>query len=603
MARPEAAAEPSMDEILASIRKIIAEDPVGSRPKPALNAKTAVTVNAGATASPTASPTATTAATMAGATTPAATQAASPRQAMFVDPPLPIAPAAPAAARADAPKTDPMAAAMARAAQAAIAEPVTPSEATESARKAAAFAAPAFSPPAASQDDAKLFGRLAEALRGGPVSPAVAETSSEVLPPEPATAARPASTVLTDDLDDLLADVAPAAPAAETVPAAMAPATPAKADANAIADTAAHAHTAPAHEDKGEARAIQRRTLDFGSVVPQRPEAGPAAATGVADSERHPVKPSAHALAFDKMLSARMSTGKQEPVATEPEPTGPVVIAAMPDTRDTANEASSEGVALEIEDAEASEAAKSAFGALMAGLAASTAAPVVEKTEAASAAPVASQPSTVNAHSPVAKVSTDSASGIATSAQTPAAAPTPAPQVTVTVTPAKSVPQMKAVASVSGKPASTEKSSAGPMADTATVTGGGDAAHGAVKPAQPSPELMSAPVKAEDASAPAQSSLATAVNAPPAPAAVTSPSPALPAIATPTAVSPATAAPAVLGLGGVRTVEDIVAELLRPMLREWLAENMPRMVEKALRIELAEGLKTVTQTSRKPADG
>lgn len=46
---------------------------------------------------------------------------------------------------------------------------------------------------------------------------------------------------------------------------------------------------------------------------------------------------------------------------------------------------------------------------------------------------------------------------------------------------------------------------------------------------------------------------------------------------------------------GVRTVEDIVAELLRPMLREWLAENMPRMVEKALRIELAEGLKTVNQ--------
>lgn len=583
MARPEAAAEPSMDEILASIRKIIAEDPVGSRPKPALNAKTAVTVNAGATASPTA--------TMAGATTPAA----SPRQAMFVDPPQPVAPAVPAAARADAPKTDPMAAAMARAAQAAIAEPVTPSEATESARKAAAFAAPAFSPPVASQDDAKLFGRLAEALRGGPASPAVAETSSDVLPPAPATAARPASAMLTDDLDDLLADVAPAA---EQLPAAVTPAAPAKTDANAIADSAAHAH-----EDKGEARAIQRRTLDFGSVVPQRPEAEPAATTGVADSERHPVKPSAHALAFDKMLSARMSTGKQEPVATEPEPTGPVVIAAMPDTRDSANEASSEGVALEIEDAEASEAAKSAFGALMAGLAASTAAPAVEKTEAASAAPVASQPSTVNANSTVAKESTDRASGIATSAPTPAAASTPAPQVTVTVTPAKSVPQMKAVASVAGKPASTEKSSTGPMADTATAAGGGDAAQGAVKPVQSSPEHMSAALKAEDASAPAQSSLATAVNAPPAPAAVTSPSPALLAIATPAAASPATAAPAVLGLGGVRTVEDIVAELLRPMLREWLAENMPRMVEKALRIELAEGLKTVTQTARKPTDG
>lgn len=36
------------------------------------------------------------------------------------------------------------------------------------------------------------------------------------------------------------------------------------------------------------------------------------------------------------------------------------------------------------------------------------------------------------------------------------------------------------------------------------------------------------------------------------------------------------------------TVESAAAELLRPMLRQWLANNMPRIVEKALRIELAE---------------
>ena len=34
MNRPVAAAEPSMDEILASIRKIIAEEPIGTRPGP-----------------------------------------------------------------------------------------------------------------------------------------------------------------------------------------------------------------------------------------------------------------------------------------------------------------------------------------------------------------------------------------------------------------------------------------------------------------------------------------------------------------------------------------------------------------------------------------
>jgi cell pole-organizing protein PopZ len=40
-----------------------------------------------------------------------------------------------------------------------------------------------------------------------------------------------------------------------------------------------------------------------------------------------------------------------------------------------------------------------------------------------------------------------------------------------------------------------------------------------------------------------------------------------------------------------RTLEDTVAELLRPMLRQWLSDNMPRIVEKALRIELAQSLR------------
>lgn len=39
---------------------------------------------------------------------------------------------------------------------------------------------------------------------------------------------------------------------------------------------------------------------------------------------------------------------------------------------------------------------------------------------------------------------------------------------------------------------------------------------------------------------------------------------------------------------GVRTMEDTVADLLRPMLRNWLSENMPRIVERALRKELDE---------------
>lgn len=46
--------------------------------------------------------------------------------------------------------------------------------------------------------------------------------------------------------------------------------------------------------------------------------------------------------------------------------------------------------------------------------------------------------------------------------------------------------------------------------------------------------------------------------------------------------------PAAAAQGGI---EDTTADLLRPMLRQWLAENMPRMVEKALSIELAQSVK------------
>jgi cell pole-organizing protein PopZ len=46
----------------------------------------------------------------------------------------------------------------------------------------------------------------------------------------------------------------------------------------------------------------------------------------------------------------------------------------------------------------------------------------------------------------------------------------------------------------------------------------------------------------------------------------------------------------------VRTLEDTVTDLLRPMLRQWLDANMPRIVEKALRVELAEGVKSGVRT-------
>ena len=43
-----------------------------------------------------------------------------------------------------------------------------------------------------------------------------------------------------------------------------------------------------------------------------------------------------------------------------------------------------------------------------------------------------------------------------------------------------------------------------------------------------------------------------------------------------------------LPLGGVdRTLEDIVRDLLRPLLQTWLDENLPRLVERLVREEIA----------------
>lgn len=46
-----------------------------------------------------------------------------------------------------------------------------------------------------------------------------------------------------------------------------------------------------------------------------------------------------------------------------------------------------------------------------------------------------------------------------------------------------------------------------------------------------------------------------------------------------------------------RTMEDTVAELLRPMLRSWLAENMPKIVERALRKEFDDGIQSDHKTA------
>lgn len=73
-------------------------------------------------------------------------------------------------------------------------------------------------------------------------------------------------------------------------------------------------------------------------------------------------------------------------------------------------------------------------------------------------------------------------------------------------------------------------------------------------------------------------------------AAPAAPAPAAPAVAAPSPSAPAAvaAAPeqAAPSRAAARTLEDIIADMARPMLEKWIADNMPRIMEKALRGEL-----------------
>ncbi len=54
--------------------------------------------------------------------------------------------------------------------------------------------------------------------------------------------------------------------------------------------------------------------------------------------------------------------------------------------------------------------------------------------------------------------------------------------------------------------------------------------------------------------------------------------------------------------GGVRTMEDTVSELLRPMLRNWLDDNMPRILEKTLKLELAAAIEPDAENAADASD-
>ena len=122
--------------------------------------------------------------------------------------------------------------------------------------------------------------------------------------------------------------------------------------------------------------------------------------------------------------------------------------------------------------------------------------------------------------------------------------------------------------------------------------------------ASPPPALPRAPVESpmmrtpEAISAPPMSPVSESISTPAEPTGrselgkAQAPSPTAIAPSQPATTANSAAAPAAQEApaqppAGVQTLEDTVARLLRPMLRQWLDDNMPRIVEKAFKEELA----------------
>ncbi len=107
-----------------------------------------------------------------------------------------------------------------------------------------------------------------------------------------------------------------------------------------------------------------------------------------------------------------------------------------------------------------------------------------------------------------------------------------------------------------------------------------------VKPAAPAKEAVAKPAVSEPVRRPELSALDALAHGLSGSKPVAKPAPApKPTVAAAEPAPEVKPSPVEMATG--RTLEDTVADLLRPMLRDWLDANMPRIVEKALRVELA----------------
>lgn len=157
-------------------------------------------------------------------------------------------------------------------------------------------------------------------------------------------------------------------------------------------------------------------------------------------------------------------------------------------------------------------------------------------------------------------------------------------------------PVVKAPEPAAAKPADAPKPEAGTKAEakaapTAAPTEAKKKPEASPPARAPAPAVVPGP-KPAAAAAPASKPAATA----PAPA----PKPAAPATAAAPKIETPAPAPATKPAAPVaaKTMDETVVELLRPLLREWLNSNMPRLIEPALKAEI-EALRSVVAKDKK----
>ncbi len=457
----------------------------------------------------------------------------------------------------------------------------------------------------------EILASIRKIIAEEPATPRAA-TSGASRRPEPLTAdagsrpaaaaARPAATpavrapiALDDDLDDLIdgptapvaARAEPVVPAVKPVMTAAAARLAAKSATDepqakpAAANGAAHAASAPAPAVTQRPAAEEpAKSNDLGAFVPRRET--PSMING---SARQPMglSPDLPMPPADR-LAIPASPERAAASATPADP-----VATKPVDRADAGPASRQG-------ADTPEARAPGQGRVQLNgaerpadktqnMPAAEAAPAAEAMRTRSG-PTLGGPTGSDEHTPAASAPLASFSASLASQTARAAEAKSEPKTEAVATSAR--PDVKPETKADVKP----ETSAAPSAATAAGTDARDAGPTARPVGTSAPQPMPRPQHVPAAPTPvsATSAPAAATQAPTA-----TPAPAVMPATTPTA--PAGSLPAaatIMGTPATRTLEDTVAELLRPMLRQWLDANMPRIVEKALRVELAQmGPKTV----------